>query len=152
MYPFTTAYKVYAGGCNDPLTPAAGQVSALVTPGGTTNVTLPEPAMIVDVWTGKSGSPGTLVTTKPDVTITDTDTGCGNNEDYPPEQIPTNANVGALVNPGIPYGTYTVCADASLAGTYYDNTASVANTNYAAGNVVNIYLGAGSGSSKAKCP
>jgi len=152
MYPFTTAYKVYAGGCDDPATPVAGQVSALVSPGGTTPAVLPEPAMIVDVWTGKnSSSPGTLVTTKPDVTVTDTDTGCGNNEDYPPSQIPPSQTVGALANPGLPYGNYTVCADASITGSYYHNTATVANTNYAAGNVVNIYLGSGSGATLAKC-
>jgi len=153
MFPFTTAYKLYAGGCVDPLVPTAGTVTQLVGVGGTYSATLPEPAMIVDVWTGmNSASKGTLVTTKPDVTITDTDAGCGSNEDYPPEQIPTSSTVGALVNPGVPYGTYTVCADANISNAWMKNTTTIANTSYTAGNVGNIYLGSGSGASSGTCP
>jgi hypothetical protein len=43
------------------------------------------------------------------------------------------------VDPGQPYGNFTVCA--SSGG--YENTATVANTNYSAGNVVNLYLNPG---------
>ena len=48
LFPFSTAYTVYAGGCtaNLPL-PASNQVSATVTSNNTTNVTIPEPAMII---------------------------------------------------------------------------------------------------------
>jgi len=89
----------------------------------------------------------TLLTTQPNVTVTDTDSGCGN-EDYPLEQVPT-ATQGALLYPGEPYGNYTVCADN---GTVH-NTGTVANTNFQAGNVVNIYLANGSaGLANGTCP
>jgi Tfp pilus assembly protein PilV len=89
-----------------------------------------------------------LETIKPNVTVTETDTGCGSNKDYPPTQIPT-ATQGALASPGEPYGNYTVCADDGV----NHNTATVANTNFAAGNVVNIYLGSGSaGLAGGTCP
>ncbi|HLK45728.1 MAG TPA: hypothetical protein VKT18_07045 [Acidimicrobiales bacterium] len=152
MFPFASAYEVFAGGCDDPLTPAAGQQPVTVTPGGTSAVALKEPAMLVMVYSGTPSSPGSLVATKPDVTVTDTDAACGNAEDYPPAQVPT-ASAGALANPGLPYGNYTVCADASISGTYERNTGTVANTNYAAGNTVNIYLGSGApGRVAGKCP
>jgi hypothetical protein len=79
-----------------------------------------------------------LLTTAPVVTITDTNSGCSG-ENYPATQAPT-ATQGALVDPGQPYGNYTVCA--SSGGV--ENTATVANTSYTAGNVVNVYLGTGS--------
>jgi hypothetical protein len=41
---------VYAGDCTGDAPPSP--VSATVTPGTTTNVTVPEPAMLVDVWSG----------------------------------------------------------------------------------------------------
>ena len=154
VYPFTTAYKVYAGGCIDTLTPAAGTGSLLVTPGENSppaSVVLPEAAMIVKVWTGTSASPGSLVSSKPDVAVTDTDAGCGSLEYYPPTAVPTAAK-GALVDPGLPYGTYNVCADASISGTFWKNTVNaIADTNYTAGTTVNVYLGTGSGATKAKC-
>ena len=75
----------------------------------------------------------------PNVTVTDTDTGCATNEDYPPTQIPTPTQ-GALSSPGEPYGDYTVCADD---GTNH-NTGTVANTNFLAGTPVDIYLAYGS--------
>ena len=55
------------------------------------------------------GSPA-LEPFAPNVTVTDTDSTCANNEDYPPTQIPT-ATQGALERPGEPYGNYSVCAD-----------------------------------------
>jgi hypothetical protein len=91
----------------------------------------------------------TLLTTKPNITITDTDSACNNNEDYPPEQVPT-ATGGALQYPGLPYGTYTVCVDN---GSIKDVIAGVQNFNYGAtGNVVNADLWSGaSGESSGTC-
>ncbi len=152
IFPFAGAYEVFAGGCDDPLTPASAQRPVTVSPGGTSAVTLPEPAMLVMVWSGTPASPGSLVSTRPEVTATDTDSACGNDELYPPTQVPT-ASAGALANPGLPYGTYSVCADAQIAGVYQRNTATVANTNLAAGNTVNVYLGSGApGRVAARCP
>ena len=92
------------------------------------------------------GSPA-LETIVPNVTVTDTDTGCAH-EDYPVEQIPTPTQ-GALASPGEPYGNYSVCADNGT----NRNTGTVANTNFLAGNTVNIYLGYGStGLASGTCP
>jgi Tfp pilus assembly protein PilE len=79
-----------------------------------------------------------LLSTAPVVTLTDNNTGCSSQENYPATQTPTLTQ-GALVDPGQPYGNWTVCA--SSGGV--KNTATVANTNYTTGNVVNVYLGTG---------
>ena len=95
------------------------------------------------------GSPA-LEPFAPNVTVTDTDSGCGG-EDYPPTQIPT-ATQGALQSPGLPYGNYSVCADD---GTNHNigTPATVANTNFLAGNTVDIYLAYGSANlSSGTCP
>jgi hypothetical protein len=73
------------------------------------------------------------------VTLTDNNTGCANQENYPLTQAPS-PTAGALVDPGQPYGNWTVCA--SSGGE--KNTATVANTSYTTGNVVNVYLASGS--------
>jgi Tfp pilus assembly protein PilV len=78
-----------------------------------------------------------LLSTAPLVTLTDNNAGCSG-ENYPATQVPTSTQ-GALVDPGQPYGNYTACA--SSGG--FQNTAAVANTNFASGNVVNIYLNPG---------
>jgi Tfp pilus assembly protein PilE len=46
------AYSVYAGDCVGDAPPSPA--TTVVTPGGTSNVTVPEPAMLVDVWGGNS--------------------------------------------------------------------------------------------------
>jgi Tfp pilus assembly protein PilV len=85
------------------------------------------------------GSPA-LEPFAPNVTVTDIDAGCGN-EDYPPTQIPTMTQ-GALTSPGEPYGNYKVCADD---GTNHAIVTPVANTNFLAGTPgVDIYLAYGS--------
>jgi hypothetical protein len=83
------------------------------------------------------GGPVTLLTTKPNVTVTDT--GCAaDDHSSPAAQVPTAAQ-GALVTPGQPYGTYTVCADNGSV----ENTATVANTSFTTGNTANVYLNTG---------
>jgi Tfp pilus assembly protein PilV len=149
LFPTTTTnYVAYAGGCSAGDFPtAAGQESIGVTSGATTSVVLPEPAMIVKVYSGTNTS-SALITGNPLVTVTDV--GCANNKDYPPSQIPTSTQ-GALVTPGMPYETsYTVCA--SYNGEY--NTATGPNTVYGSpGNPFNIFLGSGaSGRHSGSCP
>ena len=78
-------------------------------------------------------TPATLLTTKADVTVTDTDTGCGNNEDYPPSATTPNLTTGALANPGLPYGDYTVCVDN---GTNHVTVTGVTNTSFTGSNYV----------------
>jgi hypothetical protein len=78
-----------------------------------------------------------LLTTAPTVTLADNNTGCSG-ENYPATQVPTSTQ-GALVDPGQPYGNFTVCASANDT----ENSATLVNTSYAAGNAVNLYLGPG---------
>jgi hypothetical protein len=80
-----------------------------------------------------------LLSVAPLVTLTDDNAACSGQENYPATQVPT-ATQGALVDPGQPYGNWTVCA--SSGGV--KNTAVVSNTSYTSGNVVNVYLGTGS--------
>ena len=82
-----------------------------------------------------TGAPS-LTTISPHVVITDNNAGCSGQQTTPPAQVPTNANVGALVNPAEPYGNFTVCADDGSVA----NSATLANTNFTQGNVVNIDL------------
>jgi Tfp pilus assembly protein PilV len=87
-----------------------------------------------------------LLTSAPLVTLTDENSGC-TSENYPATQAPT-ATQGALVDPGQPYGTWLVCA--SSGGEM--NTATVSNTSYTSGNVVNVYLTTGaSGLTSGSC-
>ncbi len=91
------------------------------------------------------GAPA-LLSTVPNITLTDT--GCSSNKTNPPEQIPTAAG-GALVNPGEPYGTFTVCADNGT----NRNTATVSNTAFYTGNAVIIDLSPGAvGLTSGTCP
>ena len=78
-----------------------------------------------------------LLSSAPVVTLTDNNAGCSG-ENYPATQVPTSTQ-GALVDPGQPYGNFTACASAGG----FQNSAAVANTNYATGNVVNLYLNPG---------
>jgi hypothetical protein len=85
-----------------------------------------------------------LLSTAPHVTIKDNT--CGS-EDVPPTSVPTLAR-GGLTDPGYPYGTFTVCADN---GSVEDST-TVANTSFTAGNIANIFLITGEpGLTSAKC-
>jgi type II secretory pathway pseudopilin PulG len=148
----TDYYTAWAGGCagDEPTGPPPTGFS--ISAGTSNQVVISEPAMIVLVWTGSSSSSqGSLVSTAPLVSLTDKNTGCSG-VDYPPTQAPT-ATQGALVNPGAPYGNFTVCASATISGSTYRNTANVANTSFTAGNPVNIYLGSGaSGRLSGACP
>jgi hypothetical protein len=89
------------------------------------------------------GTP-TLMTTAPDVTLTDTL--CSSNEDWPPTQVPTSTNNGALLYPGVYDTTYTVCVDNGTNHYSQTVTAATLNTNFATntGTTVNadIYPGA----------
>jgi hypothetical protein len=88
----------------------------------------------IDEFTYTSSTPAVLMTTKPNVIVTDTDSTCGNNPDYPPTQIPTTTG-GALQFPGLPWGTYTVCVDnGTTGGAVHDTVTGVNNSSYTSGN------------------
>ncbi|HEX4034808.1 MAG TPA: hypothetical protein VHX66_10220 [Solirubrobacteraceae bacterium] len=98
------------------------------------------------------GSPA-LETIAPTVSVTDDNTGCGSNVDYPPTVTNETAAQGALQFPGEIYGNLLVCADNGT----YKNTAGtvaspIANTSFTSGKVVtiNLYDGA-SGRASGTC-
>jgi type II secretory pathway pseudopilin PulG len=105
LFPFTSAYGVYAGNCDpaDPTkqSPAQAMGTVIVTPGGSKPVTVQVPAVNAHVTRGGVNSP----LANANVKITATGSGCSGTWTYK-----TNA-AGNLDFPGLPYGTYTVCAD-----------------------------------------
>lgn len=156
MFPFTSAYTVYAGSCSADAPSANGQASdpsVVVPKGGTGSLVIHLPALLLKVYNGTSSVPGTPANT-PHVVLYDQ--GCGGS---PPTAggspaisnvVPSNST-GSLVDPGVPYGIYTVCADGLVAGTRKLAFASnVAINQPVTGTPVNLYLG--SGISGSACP
>ena len=76
-----------------------------------------------------------------------TDTGCSPNV----KRTYTSTSAGRISNPSLPYGTYTVCADASISTQRrLMSIAGIANSN-TNGTAVNLYL-QGTGSGVGTCP
>jgi Tfp pilus assembly protein PilV len=148
MFPFTSAYTVYAGSCsaNEPRTYHARDPTAVVPPGGAASVALQVPPLYLTVYSGTASAPGPVLM---NAHVIVTDQGCGGN---PPtaggspsieRTFMTNSS-GQLTNPGLPYGNYTVCADTNAgAGSVYALQTNVANTSLT-GTSVSLYLGSGS--------
>jgi Tfp pilus assembly protein PilV len=103
LFPFTSAYSVWAGACAgaDPSLQSQTAPTALVTPGGTTPVTIKEPTVTVTL--KKSG---TLYTGNHKLTIVGTGSGCTTTF----TDITGTTGTG-VVAADLPYGPYTVCAD-----------------------------------------
>jgi Tfp pilus assembly protein PilV len=105
LFPFTSAYGVYAGECskNDPAQNGVADPGLLVPPGDTTLVYRQRiPAL--NVYGTVAGVPTSNLRVK----ITSTTLTCGGWSFV----RKTNA-LGLLDDPGVPFGTYTVCADNS---------------------------------------
>jgi type II secretory pathway pseudopilin PulG len=147
MFPFTSAYTVYAGSCsaNEPRTYHARDATAVVPPGGAGNVALQVPPLYLTVYSGTASTPGPALM---NAHVIVTDQGCGGS---PPtaggspsikRAFMTNSS-GQLTNPGLPYGNYTVCADTNAgARSVYSLQTNVANTSLT-GTTVALYLGSG---------
>jgi len=144
MFPFTSAYTVYAGTCPGDAPSQNGQSSdpSVVAPqGGTASLLLHLPAILLTVYSGTSSSHDSLVSNPHGIL---TDQNCGGS---PPtqggspaiEHVPTTTTTGSLSDPGQPYGTYTVCADN---GAKYAQ-ATVTNNDPVNGVSVTLYLGSG---------
>jgi Tfp pilus assembly protein PilV len=111
VFPFSSAYNVYAGSCagNDPssfsgqsnyFTVTSPGSAVLVAPGGSHSATVRQPAINLNVTRGGSPYPSARVFITSDTCST---------ESFPgPHTL--NAQ-GALVNPGFPFGQYDVCVD-----------------------------------------
>jgi Tfp pilus assembly protein PilV len=110
LFPFTTAYGIYAGACanNDPATYGQTAASQIVAPNGSHAVTARVPAINVNVKKQATGTPDFVGA---NVKVYATSSGCS--ETYPVQT--TNAS-GRVPDPGYPYGDYIVCADGLNAG------------------------------------
>jgi type II secretory pathway pseudopilin PulG len=122
LYPFTSSYSVYSGKCTgaSPLNfPPNVPASALIGPGGSATVTVFEPSVNVNVTVNGAAAAGATVK------ATNRTCGSGGNLTY------TNATVaGKLPKPGMPYGSYDLCASATVGATVRRSAvvSSVANT------------------------
>ena len=118
VFPFTDPYGVYAGSCAgaDPIRSGQGAQLAQVTPGGVTPVTLREPPIDLQVIRDRLPVAGATVK------LTGTGDGCG--------ALParTTGADGYLTDRAFPYGPYAVCVQATVAGTTYKRTGTLANS------------------------
>lgn len=147
LFPFSSPYSVYAGTC-DQNAPPSGPALASVTvpPGGGVSPSQPIqlPALQLTVHSGDNAAlPGSAV---PGARVTVKDLGCSNLV----RTFTTNSS-GQLPNPGLPYGTYEVCGQATIASIQRRNYVltgilpitkeAVPVQNTTAGTVRDIYLG-----------
>ncbi len=108
LFPFTSPDSFYAGSCttNNPGSGAA-IASVNVPANGTTSTSIQLPALYLTVKNGYSAIKNA------NVTITDTQ--CKNGYNYVKRDYTTNSS-GQLSDPGLPWGTYDVCASAYISG------------------------------------
>ncbi len=156
MFPFASPYAVYAGSCasnnpnpdelaNPPAAAAMANVNVL--PNQTASATIQLPALNLVV---RSGTSGTTPLAGARVRITDVD--CLVNGNPVVRTYTTNAS-GKLDTPGLPYGTYNVCANTTTGTTRKNSVNNVAVETTATDTNATIYLGSGaSGSSGGACP
>jgi Tfp pilus assembly protein PilV len=108
LYPFTEVDSFWAGACiaNNPGSGATlGNLK--VPPAGTASATLKLPPLYVTVKNGSTAING--------ATVKITDKNCSLNGTPVSRKYPTN-EFGQLADPGLPWGTYTVCAQAVFSG------------------------------------
>jgi hypothetical protein len=146
LFPFTSAYGVYAGNCdkNDPnQQPTAQPVDSVqVNPSASPSLVVREPAINVHVVNGSAD------VVNPHVKITAVSP-CTGTWNYV-AGTDTNAN-GTLKFPGLPYGTYNICAD-NVAGNRKNTKNNVANTLRGGTAVIDMDVKSGaSGSSSGVC-
>jgi Tfp pilus assembly protein PilE len=127
VFPFSSAYSVYSGGClgNNPkkytMPPAVGQ-SVQADPAGAYNIAVREPAMNILVKNGASVVSGSTVKVTPDTASAGTSmTGCSASFQF------TTNSAGKLPDPAVPYGWWVVCADGGA--TNRRITKNIQNTN-----------------------
>jgi hypothetical protein len=100
LFPFTSSYSVWAGACAgaDPSLQSQTAATGLVTPGGTTPVTVKEPTVTVNLQKNSATYSGNHK-----LTITATGSGCTTTF--------TDLSSSSSLQADLPYGPYTVCAD-----------------------------------------
>ncbi len=131
FFPFTSPYTAYTGDCDanrGPATPGGGGISSpanpglppnirnniTVTPGGTQTVNVNEPGLRVFRYTTANSNSGVSAAVAQNtlITLTPRSAGCSGVITLRADSLgwvgPTN--VTTSVDPGVPYGTYDVCA------------------------------------------
>jgi Tfp pilus assembly protein PilV len=147
LFPFTSPYAVYAGSCtsnnpnpkSEPGAPGALAVASIVVPPGAAAPppipTIQLPALNLTVKSGASTVTGAKVR------ITGT---CSFDRTY------TTLTGGLLSDPGLPWGTYEVCASANISGTNRRiKKSSIVVQNLTSGTTLNLDV-SGSGSESGK--
>jgi hypothetical protein len=143
LYPFTAVDSVWAGACsvNNPET-GESLANVKVPSGGTASATLKLPPLYVTVKNGSTPING--------ATVKVTDKNCSVNGTLVSRSYPTNSS-GQLTDPGLPWGTYSVCAQSVFSG-------STKHTTFSNSLVVHSLTGTTaaisltSGSSSGPCP
>jgi hypothetical protein len=120
LFPFSTAYGVYAGNCvnNDPAAYGQSAASVTVSSGGNHTATVRVPALRILVRNSLS-----VPIAGARVVVKATSSGC-TSQTYA-DQF-TDA-LGAMPNPGHPYGSYSVCAQTTISGTVRRQTENMTN-------------------------
>jgi Tfp pilus assembly protein PilV len=134
IFPATTIYTVYAGTCPEDLPTKNGQSSnpeVLVTAGEPTPVKVPLAPIDIKVLENKG------VPEKPvqNATVLLEDTGC-----KALRKLATTST-GTLNRPAMPFGTYSLCVTAAIAGKQREDTVSVDNDVASGTPLQTIYLG-----------
>ncbi|HEV7398797.1 MAG TPA: type II secretion system protein [Solirubrobacterales bacterium] len=115
LFPFALITdSVYAGACseNNPNQknekPAPADIANVNVPaGGQVNASIQLPALYLTVWSGTPASPGTKVN---GAHVIVSDEKCTVSGQFVKRTYATNSS-GALVDPGLPWSTYSICAD-----------------------------------------
>jgi Tfp pilus assembly protein PilV len=134
IFPFTTKYTVYAGSCEADLPTRNGQSSnpeVLVPAGEPAPVSVPLAPINIKVLETK-GIPEKAIQ---NATVILEDTGCS-----AVRKLATTS-AGALNRPGMPFGTYSLCVTAAVAGKQREDTVSVNNDIASGTPLQTIYLG-----------
>jgi Tfp pilus assembly protein PilV len=143
LFPFASKYTVYSGTCEADLPTSNGQESnpeVEVKPGATSVVNVPVAAINIGVNSGTKAAPGTSLSS---FTGTLEDTGCKTVRKF-------TATTGVLPQPGMPFGTYSLCVTATVSGKPRKYSTAVLNNKATGVSVPTIYLG--EGEEKAGCP
>lgn len=139
LYPFATKYTVYAGACEaDKPSTIGPENEVLVPPAGSATTTLTLPQLALAVYNGtSSSSQGELIAGASGSVL---DEGCNTKRRF------TTNSSGAMPHPSLPYGNYTLCVTAKVAGVqrrYLGTKIAIAT---ASGAKETVYLGAASSS------
>ncbi|HTZ64615.1 MAG TPA: hypothetical protein VMB51_10960 [Solirubrobacteraceae bacterium] len=156
LFPFKTAYTVYAGACSSNATSeSGGEAHALVEPNKTVHVAIEVPSLSVTLYEGKSSTeakellPGTSVYSS--AIINPKCKGASQPSGAVPYEYPVTIEKGKLVQHYLPYAqTLELCVDAKIEGSYYKYTKSFTNTSKSGTTLGTVYMKAEEKSSTGK--